>query len=161
LEISYFSSISIISFRILDGVLKLKLPKFYYIYYTNNILDIILFNKSSFKAVLSSILNSLNCFTLVKFIKLRLRGLGYEIRSCSDKIHSFCFNWINYIYLFLPLTIILKAYKKRFIMLSKFWYVLKIILDQLLDLKRVGPYELRGMRLPRTIILIKKTRKKV
>ena len=54
----------------------------------------------------------------------------------------------------------LRSYKKRFLIMSKNWFVLKLILNHILDLKRVGPYELRGIRLSKTIILKKKSGKK-
>lgn len=93
-------------------------------------------------------------------IRLRIKGLGYRIATISDYIHRFCFNSINFIYMFLPLRIFMRVYKKRFFLVSKDWHLLKLILVKLLNLKRMGPYVLRGLRLPRKIVPRKKGGKK-
>lgn len=118
IDIYYFKGLSVMSFFTIKGVQLINLPKFYYISISKNKYNIVIFNKGVFKALLSHILTVYKFFNVTKFIKLRIRGLGYEVRECSLKIYSFCFNWINYIYLFAPLSILLRVYKKRFFIIS-------------------------------------------
>jgi len=138
----------------------LYMPSYYMYFIKNNKIHILLFKKSSAYSIFSTIKHLLNKFTCIYMIRLRLKGLGYRISTVSDHMYSFCFNSINYIYMFLPLQIFMRVYKKRFIIISKDWHLLKLVLVKLLGLKRMGPYVLRGLRLPRTIVPRKRGGKK-
>lgn len=81
-----------IGLYIKTGVYYFKLPKFYYIFINDKIFNIIVFNKSVFYGLLLGFFNLFKIFNVIRLVKLRIRGLGYEIRECTLKIHSFCFN---------------------------------------------------------------------
>ena len=161
LNISFLKNSSSLCFYTFTNIEYIMLPKFYYYSLMDNSISFIFFNKVAYKGLLSCILTKLKYFNLVKFIKFRIKGLGYEVRECTLNIHSFCFNWINYIYILSPLQIILRSYKKRFFIISRHWSIFRMVVDKILDLKRVGPYTLRGFRLLKAILLIKKSGKKV
>jgi hypothetical protein len=63
-------------------------------------------------------------------------------------------------YFNLPSNILLKWYKKRIVLVSNNFFILKLLFSNMLMLKNIGPYRLRGLRYPRQIIFIKKGVKK-
>jgi hypothetical protein len=63
-------------------------------------------------------------------------------------------------YFYLPNNILLKWYKKRIVLVSNNFFILKLLFSNMLMLKNIGPYRLRGLRYPRQIIFIKKGVKK-
>jgi len=57
-------------------------------------------------------------FNHLFFFKLRIKGLGYRLRSISEYCHYFFFNYTNYYYFFNPVHVLVKTYKKRMILIS-------------------------------------------
>lgn len=141
-------------------MLVLKLPSIYHINCSKNKIKFIFTTKFVYKSMISHIKNIICSFFKLRFVKAKIKGLGYTIKEITTSLHAFSFNWMNFIYLFTPLATMLKVYKRRFFLISKNWCLLKLVLNQLLGLKKVGPYELRGLRLVKHIILIKKKNKK-
>jgi hypothetical protein len=64
-------------------------------------------------------------------------------------------------YIYIPKSVLVKWYKKRIIFLSNDFFLLKLLFSNILLLKKLGPYRIRGLRYPRQIILLKKTVKKI
>jgi hypothetical protein len=138
----------------------INMPSNYIYFIEKNKLEILLFTKYISYSLFYAIKNVLTNFSCIYMIKLKFKGLGYRVVSMSNSIYRFCFNWINYIYLYLPVQLCIRVYKKRFLLLSKNWSLSKIILVQLLNMKYIGPYVLRGLRVPKLIIPKKKSGKK-
>jgi hypothetical protein len=64
-------------------------------------------------------------------------------------------------YFYVPKNLLIKWYKKRLLLISNDFKLLKLIFAQILLLKKIGVYKLIGIRFPRQIILIKKGGKKI
>jgi hypothetical protein len=73
----------------------------------------------------------------------------------TKNLYSFHFHFINFFYLFLPLNIVTYWYKKRLLLISNNFFILKIVFKCILILKKLGPYRLLGIRYPRQIIIFK------
>ena len=71
-------------------------------------------------------------------------------------MYYFFFNYTNMYYFYIPENVLIKWYKKRLILISNNFTVLKILFAHILLLKKLGPYRLRGIRYPRQILLLKK-----
>ncbi len=95
------------------------------------------------------------------FFKLRIRGLGFRVRNISNVIYYFFFNYTNFFYLYPPQLLLIRIYKKRILLLSFNWFLLKLVLSHILLLRKMGPYNFLGLRYKRQIILLKKSGKKV
>jgi hypothetical protein len=95
------------------------------------------------------------------FIKLRIRGLGYRIRSICPTVHYIFFNYTNYYYFFHSNFLITKIYRKRMLLISFNWSILKLVVSHLLLLYRFGPYTLYGFKVVKQIVLLKKSGKKI
>jgi hypothetical protein len=97
----------------------------------------------------------------VYFIKLKLRGLGYRVRELYENCYYFFFNYTNFFYIFMPAKSLIKSYRKRILLVSSSWFLLKLITAHILLLKKLGIYNLRGIRFVKHIILLKKSGKKI
>lgn len=87
-----FNRLSLFTIFTRNKIQLIKLPKFYYLFSDNKKYVILVFSKIVFKALLFNILNINKALNTTKFIKLKIKGLGYEVKECTLKIHSFCFN---------------------------------------------------------------------
>lgn len=100
-------------------------------------------------------------FSDLFLFKLRIRGLGYRLRSISDFFHYVFFNYTNYFYIYNPLDILIKTYRKRMILISFFWDKLRLLICHILLLQEIGPYTLQGIRWTKQIVILKKSGKKI
>jgi len=87
-----------------------------------------------------------NLFLDLYFFKLRIKGLGYRLRTIADNFHYIFFNYTNYYYIYIPANLLIKIYKKRLIIISYFWHTLRLFISHLLLLQEIGPYKLYGLR---------------
>ena len=76
-------------------------------------------------------------------MRIKIKGLGYRIRKVTQELYYFFFNYTNMFYFNIPNNILIKWYKKRIILLSNDFYLLKILFAHILLLKKLGPYRLR------------------
>lgn len=141
------------------GVIALKLPSYYFYLTNNNIFSLIFLNRFFFISFLKHFFTCLNRLSLIYFIRIKIKGLGYRIRKISNELYYFFFNYTNMFYFYIPNNILIKWYKKRIILISNDFYSLKTLFSHILLLKKLGPYRLRGLRYPRQIILLKKKKK--
>lgn len=141
------------------GLIKWNLPSSYFYFNSKNLITLIFLKKEIF-------INFLNLFFLfykriffLYWVRLKIKGLGYRIRKITTNLYYFFFNYTNMYYFNIPKNIIIKWYKKRLILVSHNFCILKIILATIIILKKLGPYRLRGLKYPKQIILIKKKKK--
>jgi len=114
------------------------------------------FTYASFLAHLQGALKRLKTFY---FLKLRLRGLGYRIRRYLPYFYRFYFTRTNYIYFHVPKNILVCRRKKRVLLLSTDYHLVRLVFANLMLLHQVGPYNRRGFSYPRQIILLKAIKK--
>jgi hypothetical protein len=141
------------------GIISLRLPSYYFIKNNNNLVSFLFLNRFFFMSFIKHFFYTYNRLFLIYFIRLKIKGLGYRIRKVSNNLYYFFFNYTNMFYFNIPNNIMVKWYKKRLILLSNDFFMLKLIFSHILLLKKLGPYRLRGLRYPRQIILLKKSKK--
>jgi ribosomal protein L6P/L9E len=95
----------------------------------------------------------------IYFLRLRLKGLGYRIKRFTSHFYRFYFTRTNYIYFHLPQTLIFKRRKKKIILLSTNYHLVRLVFAHLMLLHKVGPYNRRGFTYPRQIIFLKIVKK--
>lgn len=152
---------SLLYIKGLYGFIVFKLPSFYFYKNEVNKLSLLFINKFFFLSFVKHFFVLYKRLFFIYNIRLRIRGLGYRIRKISDNLYYFFFNYTNMYYFYIPDNILIKWYKKRMILLSNDFFLLKLLFTHILLLKNLGPYRLRGLRYPRQVILIKKGGKKV
>jgi len=144
----------------LYGLVSYKLPSLYFFKKNINSLTLIFLNKFFFTSFLRHFFVFYKKLYYIYSVRLKIRGLGYRIRKISNNLYYFFFNYTNMYYFYIPNNILFKWYKKRAVLLSSDFFLLKLLFSQILLLKKIGPYRLRGLRYPRQIIFIKKGGKK-
>jgi hypothetical protein len=138
------------------GISYFYMPSYYFFLIKKNEISFIFLTKFFFKSFISHFFSIYSNLVNIFILRLKIKGLGYQIRRLSKNIYSFHFNYINFFYLFLPKCIIAYWYKKRLILISNNLVILKIIIKNILLLKKLGPYRLLGMKYPRQLLILKK-----
>lgn len=115
----YFSErLSCIFIKGQNGLIKVLLPSFYFFKKNNNNFSLLFDNNFFFSSVLSHINTYSKTLCFCYFLKLRLRGLGFRIRSITKSLCFFFFNYTNNFYFHVPKDILVKVYKKRIFLFS-------------------------------------------
>lgn len=143
----------------LYNYILIKLSNYYY--YLNNSIEILYNEKKLYYNFINKISILYKKLLFLYSIRLKLRGLGFKIRKVTKNLYYFFFNYINIYYFYIPKNLIIKWYKKRILLISNDFMLLKLVFSQILLLKKIGVYRLIGIRFPRQIILIKKGGKKI
>ena len=128
------------------GIISLKLPSYYFFTKELNLISFIFLNRFFFISFIKHFFLYYDRLTLIYFIRIKIKGLGYRIRKISNELYYFFFNCTNMFYFYIPNNILIKWYKKRIILLSNDFYILKMLFSHILLLKKLGPYRLRGLR---------------
>jgi len=157
----YSNKSSCVFIKGLFGVFILKLPSFYYNNISINMMKFGFISKFFFKSFIYHMMVYCNYVSLVFFVKLRLKGLGYKVRQLYKNLYYFFFNYTNFFYFYVPSNVLLKSYRKRILLISSYWNILKLVVSHILLLKKLGPYGMRGIRLVKHIRLLKKSGKKI
>lgn len=161
INIYYSQSLSLFFVRNSLGLLFLYLPSFYFVKQSSHRI-IFLFEKAKFfKSFIKHLFILYDRLFNFYYIKIKMRGLGYRIREITQNFYYFFFNYTNYYYFHSPSNFFISVYKKRLLMVSLNWQSLKLVLSQILLLKTLGPYRLRGLRIPRQFVLLKKSGKTI
>lgn len=126
---------------------------------TNSSYKFLFTSKHLYSSFLTNLRFYTNCLQQIYFLKLRLKGLGYRIRRFSRRLYRFYFTRTNYIYFHLPIRLIFKKKKKKIILLSTDYHLVRLVFANLMLLHRVGPYNRRGFTYPRQIIILKLVKK--
>jgi hypothetical protein len=143
------------------GIFILRMPSKYFYLKDADKISIMFLKSFFFKSFLKQLKFLSTRLRIFYFFKLRIRGLGFRIRNICDTMYYFFFNYTNFFYLYPPKLLLVRVYKKRMLLLSYDWFLLKLVLSHILLLRKIGPYNFLGLRFKRQIILLKKSGKKV
>lgn len=138
------------------GVAYFFLPSYHHYLKNKNNMVFIFITMYYFKSFLAHYFAHYIYSNVIYFVRLRMKGLGYTMRKISDNLFSFCFFYINYCYVYIPLNIISKWYRKRAIFIGNNLVILNMLLKNILLLKKVGPYRILGLRYPKQLMVLKK-----
>jgi len=115
--------------------------------------------KYHFISVIKHIAYMLRYVNKIFIVKLKLRGLGYRIKRYCRHLYRFYFTKTNYIYWHVPQYMIVKSRKRRMIIISNHYNLLRTVFVHILLLKIAGPYNKRGFVYPRAILFLKQGKK--
>lgn len=103
-----------------NGIIRIHLPSYYF--YSKDksgkTLKFLFLKKFYYRSFFKHLSTYITKVSFCYFLKLRLRGLGFRIRSISKNLCFFYFNYINNFYFHVPYNIIIKPYKKRLFLFS-------------------------------------------
>lgn len=143
------------------GIFLLRLPTYYFYIQNSSKISIVFLKNFFFKSFFKHLISFCNRLVILYFLKIKIKGLGFRLRSISDVLYYFFFNYTNFFYFYPPKLLLIRVYKKRMLLLSFNWFLLKLVLSHILLLRRIGPYNFLGLRFKRQIVFLKKSGKKV
>jgi hypothetical protein len=92
--------------KTLLGIVYFYLPSYFFFKNNEKQISLIFLKNFFFKSFIAHFFNNyLNLYYLY-IVRLKIKGLGYQIHKIADNLYSFHYQVINYFYLFLPLNII-------------------------------------------------------
>lgn len=133
----------------------LKIPSIYFYKLKNNNISFIFSNYFYFISFFKHILQFYNKLSSFYYLRLKLKGLGYRIIHISKYLIKMFFNRSNFFYIHLPNTVLFKYKMRRLFFLSTKQVDLKLLMINLLLLKKYIIYRLSGLFYPRQIIILK------
>ena len=93
------------------------------------------------------------------FVRLKVRGLGYRIRTVSKNLIRFFLGTTNYLFFHVPKDVLARAKRRRLLLVCNNYSNLRLFYVNLLLLKKLIPYQLRGIFFPRQLIIMKPGKK--
>jgi hypothetical protein len=105
LDLYFLKKYNIFFLKTFLGIYFFYLPSFYF-YKNKKILSFIFIKNFFFKSFISHFFFFYNNINNIYIIRLKIKGLGYQIYKLTKNLYSFHFHFINFFYLFLPLVIV-------------------------------------------------------
>lgn len=106
LDLCLIKKYNIFLLKTLFGVEYFYLPSYFFYKKMDNKIILIFLKNFFFKSFISHFfVNYLN-LNYLYIVRLKIKGLGYQIYKIANNLYSFKFHKINLFYLFLPLNII-------------------------------------------------------
>jgi len=90
------------------GIKILFLPSYYFYLNNKNLISFIFLNKFFFKSFIAHFFYNYLNLNYIYIVRLKIRGLGYQIVQLSSNLISFHFQHLNFFYFFLPNNILVK-----------------------------------------------------
>jgi hypothetical protein len=156
LNLSFLKNNNSLALRDFLGSTSFSLPSLFFYFVSPIKVSFVFLSYFFFKSFISHFFYKYVSLNFLYVIRLKMKGLGYVIRKITGCMLSFCFFYINFFYLYVPLNVIPRSYRKRVIFISNNLAILNMILKSILLLKRVGPYKLLGLRYPKQLAVLKK-----
>lgn len=146
----------------MNGFFILKMPNIFFFKLNNeNFFSFLFINYYHYKSFISFFNVLYNRLYNYFFFRLKLIGRGYRIKKLSNNLYRFYFIRVNYIYLHVPSSVLIK-YKKPFVLLiSNNFEVLQKLYQILLLINPITVYRRKGLVFPREIIYMKAGKKRL
>jgi len=93
------------------------------------------------------------------FLKLKVRGLGYRIKNLAPDFFRFFIGTTNLYFFHAPRGIHVRVRRRRMLLVSMYASLIFLVFSHLLLLKKIIPYQLRGVFFPKQLILMKPGKK--
>src|SRR5688500_11202754 len=132
-----------------------KIIFYYYIKYNNKNLNLLFINSFFFLTFIKFIFKFYNKCFIYYYFNLKLKGLGYRIKKLSKNLIRIYFNRSNYYYVHIPNTILLKYRTRKSFFISINNASLKLLIYNMLILKKYIIYRFNGLIYSRQIFLMK------
>jgi hypothetical protein len=90
------------------GVVILKLPSYYFYIKHINFFSLLFLQKFFYFSFIRHFFNLYNRLSLLYFLRIKIRGLGYRIRKVANGLYYFFFNYTNMFYFHVPDNVLLQ-----------------------------------------------------
>src|ERR1044072_1259045 len=136
-------------------IFLLKIPYIYFFKLKNNNISLLFINYFCYISFFKHIIQLYIKLSSFYYLRLKLKGLGYRIIHVSKYLIKIFFNRSNFFYVYIPKTILFRYKIRRLFFLSTKITDLRLLMINLLLLKKYIVYRLSGLFYPRQIILLK------
>lgn len=113
------------------------------------------FKNSPVKQLFSLIKFNVFSVTLGYYVFIDLIGLGYKIKKITTLIYRFYLGQAHYVYVYLPLDVFFWAYQNKITLFSIYADKLFSVSTNIMLLRKLNAYKLRGLIRPGQIIILK------
>lgn len=148
---------SLFFFKGLGNVLVLRVPSFFFFKLNTQGLSLAFTKSFFFKNFLWQFFFRLE--QTYFFLRLKVRGLGYRIKSITPIFFRFFIGTTNLYFFHAPLDMYVRVRRRRMLLVSRNVHLLHLVFSHLLLLKTIIPYQLRGIFYPKQLILMKPGKK--
>lgn len=93
------------------------------------------------------------------FLRLKVRGLGYRIKALAHNFFRFFIGTTNLYFFHAPQGVHIRVRRRRMLLVSLSASLVFLVFSHLLLLKKIIPYQLRGVFFPKQLILMKPGKK--
>lgn len=93
------------------------------------------------------------------FLRLKVRGLGYRIKALAHNFFRFFIGTTNLYFFHAPQGVHIRVRRRRMLLVSLCASLVFLVFSHLLLLKKIIPYQLRGVFFPKQLILMKPGKK--
>ena len=132
---------------------KVKLPSFYF-YFPGQRINFVFLTKFFFSSFLSNFKVTYNNLYSFRFLKLRIKGLGYRVRKIYNKLYKFFFS-TTFFYFHVPKNMFFRVKRKHILCVSNNFRILKTVFNYMFLLNKLNVYRVRGLIKPKQIINLK------
>lgn len=148
----YFSSSGYIYVSGPLGVISNKLSFSFDLLLNNRLRS---FSNSAVKQLFSLIRFNVFSVTLGYYVFIDLIGLGYKIKKITTLLYRFYLGQAHYVYVYLPSDVFFWAYQNKITLFSIYADKLFSISTNIMLLRKLNAYKLRGLTRPGQIIILK------
>lgn len=113
------------------------------------------FRNSTIRQLFSLLKFGIFSITLGYYIFIDLVGLGYKIKKITGFLYRFYLGQSHYIYFYVPENVLLWAYQSKITLFSIYADKLFSLSSNIMLLRRLNAYKLRGLVRPGQIIVLK------
>lgn len=141
------------------GFHLLRLPAYYFYKSTSASVSFIFTRKENFISFLKHLSYLHQRLLKFFFVRLRLLGLGYQLKRLGAFLFRFYFTMEMFTYFHIPSNVVFRSRKGKILMVSNNLSLLKSLVAQLLLLRKAGGYNKRGIWFSRSVLFLRKRRK--
>lgn len=113
------------------------------------------FKNSTIRQLFSLFKFGVSSVTLGYYIFIDLVGLGYKIKKITNLVYRFYLGQSHYVYFYIPSEILFWAYQNKITLFSIYADKLFSLSGNIMLLRKLNAYKLRGLMRPGQIIILK------
>lgn len=155
LQLYFFKKKNVIILKKKTRFFFLNLPQLFFLKISYFNLSFLFLNYFHYISFFKHILQFYNKLSNFYYLRLKLKGLGYRILLLTSSLIKIFFNRSNFFYVHVPNSILLRYKIRRLFFISTRLDDLRILMLNLLLLKKYIIYRFSGLFYPRQILLLK------
>lgn len=113
------------------------------------------FKNSTIRHLFSNFKFNISSVTIGFYIFIDLVGLGYKVKKITSNVYRFYLGQSHYIYFYTPNDVLFWAYQNKLTLFSIYADKLFSLSSNIMLLRKLNSYKLRGLIRPGQIIILK------